>query len=76
MDATTTTTTEVIREAIQQSRQRHGWSVADQAEHLGVHRTTIWRWENGEIDTFTLKLISLILSERTPVEVASVQIAS
>ena len=74
MDATTTT--ELIRDTLQQSRQRRGWSVADQAEHLGVHRTTIWRWENGEIDTFTLKLIALILTERAPVDAATVQLAS
>lgn len=72
----TAATTEVIRDALQQSRQRRGWSVADQAEHFGVHRTTIWRWENGEIDPTTLKLIALILGERAPVEVAPVQIAS
>lgn len=29
------------------ARQRLGWSQSRLAEALGVHWTTVWRWEHG-----------------------------
>lgn len=35
---------------LNQARELRGWTVDELAEHSGVHRTTIYRLEAGEIE--------------------------
>ena len=44
-------------EIIRQLRKRRGLKAEDLAEKLGVHRATIYRWENGEIEEIPYQIL-------------------
>lgn len=33
---------------LRDSRRALGWSMAKLADYIGVDRSTLWRWENGQ----------------------------
>ncbi len=37
-----------VRQAIDEAREEHGWTVTDLASHTGVGRSTVFRWLAGD----------------------------
>ena len=44
---------------IRQLRQERGWSQQALADRLGVNRTTVVRWEAGEVKAITALMVLL-----------------
>ena len=41
-----------VGERLLHARQKHGWSIRETANHLGVDSTTWYDWERGELILF------------------------
>lgn len=37
-----------VRQAVDDAREQHGWTVSDVAAHTGVGRSTVFRWLAGD----------------------------
>lgn len=37
-----------VRQAVEDAREQHGWTVSDVAAHTGVGRSTVFRWLAGD----------------------------
>jgi transcriptional regulator with XRE-family HTH domain len=47
-DSPQTAFARLVRSAIDDARNKHGWTVADVAAHTGIGRSTVFRWLAGD----------------------------
>lgn len=49
-----------LGEALKTERTAHGYSMTDVAEYLHVHRTSVMRWERGEMEMSAKSLMDYL----------------
>jgi putative transcriptional regulator len=60
--------TEVLHTRMREERDRHGWTQADLAEHVGVSRKTINTIENGVFIPSTILALKIVKAFGKPFE--------